>query len=139
MLKLLGIISANLFFSPPKGWTMIDSEHAVKDSNAFEKGELVEVSSAGKQLHHLGFALMNRGFNLETIAVDSFGHADLTLADRVGHARWSNSHKHWTVFLAAQKSYDAIELNEFFQSIERRSRKQRGASKSKWSPNSTAY
>ena len=58
MLKLLGIISANLFFSPPKGWTMIDSEHAVKDSNAFEKGELVEVS-AGKR-HHLGFGLMNR-------------------------------------------------------------------------------
>jgi hypothetical protein len=95
----------------------LESDHAVKDASAFEKGEVLQISSKGKELTLLGFTLMGRGYAIETITLNSFGHAELTLSDRVGHARWMSSEDSWTVILADQQNLKELDLNQLFRTM----------------------
>jgi len=142
MLNLLGIISANFMFSPPEGWTMIESDHAVKDASAFEQGELVEILIKENELNQLGFALMNRGFGVESIVLNPYGHADLTLSDRVGHARWSDEQRSWTVLFANQDALNDYDLNELFRNMaENRlgSKREKDDQTKGWTPKTSNY
>ena len=105
-------------------------------SRLYEKGEIFQVKTKSKELHQLGFAMMNRNLELVQGKFDPHGYAILKLSTHEAIARWSESEKQWTilVFSPAHKSLHNVD-EVFAQALQQKDTEVWGESSMKeWQP-----
>ena len=120
----------------PSGWTSSADGRILYQQEHPEKGEIFQVKTNSKELHQLGFAIMNRDLELVQGKFDPHGYAILQLATHEAIARWSDKEKQWTILVFSPEHKSLHNYEEVFaQALEDKDTEVwGGASKPEWQP-----
>lgn len=118
----LALSSQALAFTPPVGWTSVDSHRAVLDAEHPEKGEVLEFRMEGAKgvPEELVAALMKDGIAIERFGIEPNGHINLVGPERLGRARlyWEKPGvAKWWAVLASQEHVVTLDPDALLQAL----------------------